>query len=341
MTYLSAPAKHVLVTGGAGYIGSHTCKALANAGYIPVAFDNLASGNQWAVKWGPFEKGDVRDRSRVDEVLRQYHPAAIIHFAGCTSAGESVSQPAKYYSNNIDGTLNVLDAMQAYRKIPIIFSSTCAIYGIPIQTPIPESHPQQPINPYGFSKYIIERLLDNSSSPYEFPYMALRYFNASGADPDGEIGESHDPETHLIPLAIEAALGKRSCLEIYGTDYPTSDGTAVRDYIHVTDLAEVHVKALRYILDGNISQVLNVGTGRGYSVREVIHAVEKIIGIPLGIKETTRRAGDPPVLVADPQKCKNLLEWMPRHSDLHHIIKSAWTWHSKPLHLLENVCQEN
>lgn len=325
----AAPARHILVTGGAGYIGSHTCKALACAGYTPVAFDNLSKGHRWAVKWGPFEKGDIGNRSRIDAVLCQYQPLAIIHLAGSTSAHESVDYPEKYYANNIDASLILLEAMHAYARIPIIFSSTCAIYGIPLQTPITENHPQQPINPYGFSKYIIEKLLSTASNHYECPYIALRYFNACGADPAGETGEAHAPETHLIPLAIEAALGKRPFLEIYGTDYPTADGTAIRDYIHVSDLADVHVKALRYLLEGNTSQVLNVGTGQGYSVRQVVNAVEKVAGISLSIAENPRRAGDPPILVANPQRCKNLLKWEPKYSDLHHIIKSAWSWHAR------------
>lgn len=321
--------KFVLVTGGAGYIGSHTCKALALSGYVPVTLDNLVYGHRSAVKWGPFEEGCIGDQKKVGEILRRYQPLAAIHFAAYTYVGESVLDPVKYYRNNTASSLSFLESILRHAPIPVIFSSTCAVYGMPQYIPIKESHPQHPINPYGFSKHTVERLLTDFEAAYQMPYVALRYFNACGADIDGEIGEAHDPETHLIPLVIETALGKRPPLEIYGTDYPTPDGTAIRDYIHVADLADAHVKALDYALEGNKSTSFNIGTGKGYSVREIIQAVEKVSGIQIAVQEAPRRIGDPPILLADTALSRGSLNWKPKFSELDFMIKTAWEWHSK------------
>ncbi len=321
--------KRVLVTGGAGYIGSHACKSLALRGYLPIVYDNLVYGHTRAVKWGPLEQGDIADRSRLDEVVSQYRPDAVMHFAAYAYVGESVKDPGKYYRNNVAGSLTLLETMRDHSIDKIIFSSSCSTYGNPEQMPISEKHPQQPINPYGASKLMIERMLQDFDHAHGFQYLALRYFNAAGADPDGEIGEDHDPEPHLIPIVIHTALGHRTNIEIYGTDYPTTDGTAIRDYIHVTDLAEAHVQALEYLIKGGNSTALNLGTGRGYSVKEIVQIAESVSGRHISAKNVSRRDGDPPVLVADATRAVNLLKWHPAYSDIENILTTAWQWHEK------------
>ncbi|PYV14056.1 MAG: UDP-glucose 4-epimerase GalE [Acidobacteria bacterium] len=289
----------ILVTGGAGYIGSHTAKALAQAGHEPVVFDNLSEGHGWAVQWGPLVEGDLADLSLLSATLAAYKVEAAIHFAASAYVGESVRNPRKYFRNNVANTLGLLEALVDGGVRHIVFSSSCATYGVPAKLPIAEDQVQLPINPYGESKRFVERALEWFGRAYGLGWVALRYFNAAGADADGQLGEDHDPETHLIPLAIRCALGHQSHLEVYGTDYPTPDGTAVRDYIHVGDLAKAHVLALQHLLKGGQSSALNLGTGRGYSVREVVAAVERISGEPVAVRETARRLGDPPVLVAE------------------------------------------
>jgi UDP-glucose-4-epimerase GalE len=322
--------EQVLVTGGAGYIGSHTCKALERQGYVPIALDNLVYGHRQAVKWGPFIEGDLADRTMLRKVFDQYEIKSVIHFAAYAYVGESMRDPGKYFRNNVINTLQLLEAMEEAAVKTIVFSSSCATYGFPEQIPITESEPQQPVNPYGESKLFVERALGWYASAHGFQYAALRYFNAAGADPDTEIGEDHDPETHLIPLVIQAALGRRDSIDIYGTDYPTNDGTAIRDYIHVTDLADAHVKALRFLEDNRASVALNLGTGKGCSVREMISAVERATGRCVPFMETSRRAGDPPVLVADASKAKATHGWEPRFSDLDTIVTTAWSWFDRP-----------
>ena len=317
----------VLVTGGAGYIGSHACKALAQAGFSPVTVDNLVYGHERAVKWGPFVKGDIHDSQLLDQAFEAFKPLAVLHFAAFAYVGESVTDPGKYYLNNVAGTISLLEAMRRHQCGKIVFSSTCATYGIPDAVPIPEGHIQKPINPYGRSKLMIEQILRDYSDAYGLRYAALRYFNAAGADPDGDIGEDHEPETHLIPLVIQAALGRRPFVEVFGTDYPTPDGTAVRDYIHVTDLAEVHVLALQRLLEGGESMCLNLGTGKGHSVREVIQAVKEAAAQPVPFRETQRRPGDPPVLVADPAQAIKKFGWEPRYTNLRSIVNTALLWH--------------
>jgi len=321
----------VLVTGGAGYIGSHTCKALAAAGYSPVALDNLVHGHRWAVRWGPFEQADLADREAIERVLRRHDIGAVIHFAAYAYVGESMADPGKYFRNNVAHTLNLLEAMRAVGVGRIVFSSTCATYGVPEAVPIAEGERQLPVNPYGESKLFIERALYWHGAAHGLRWTALRYFNAAGADPDGEIGEDHDPETHLIPLAIETALGRRRELQVLGTDYPTPDGTAVRDYVHVTDLADAHVRALRHLEGEGPSGALNLGTGRGHSVREVIAMVERVSGRKVSARNAPRRAGDPPVLVAAPGRARELLGWEPRWSSLETIVQTAHRWHSAHL----------
>jgi UDP-glucose-4-epimerase GalE len=319
----------VLVTGGAGYIGSHTAKALAKAGHEPLVLDNLSSGHRWAVKWGRLLDWDLADTEMLPQFLEKEHVEAVLHFAASLLVGESVKEPRKYFWNNVVNTLRLLDAMLEAGVKRIVFSSSAAIYGYPQKVPIPEDHPKQPVNPYGETKLAMERALQWYGNAYDLRWVALRYFNAAGADPDAEIGENHDPESHLIPLIIQAALGRRSHVEIYGTDYPTPDGTAIRDYIHVTDLAAAHVRALEYLGDGGESRALNLGTVRGYSVREVITAVGKISPRPVPFREGPRRAGDAPVLVADASLAGKTLDWKPQHSGLEAIVQDAWKWHSK------------
>lgn len=318
----------VLVTGGAGYIGSHTAKVLAGAGHQPVVLDNLSSGHRWAVKWGPLVEGDLAHQEVLMRTLREFEIEAVIHFAGDIQVGESVKDPRKYYWNNAVNTLRLLDALVDEGAKPLVFSSSAAIYGAPDEVPIPESHRMQATSPYGESKIFVERALASYGDAYGLRSMALRYFNACGADPDGDLGEAHDQESHLIPLVIQAALGQRPCVEIYGTDYPTPDGTAIRDYIHVTDLAQAHVRALEYLTAGGARDAVNLGTGHGHSVREVVAAVGKLCDGRVPVREAPRRAGDPPVLVADVRKAHGVLGWKAEHQSLDKIVESAWKWHA-------------
>jgi UDP-glucose-4-epimerase GalE len=321
-------SKAIMVTGGAGYIGSHACKALARAGYTPIAVDNLSRGHRDAVRWGPLVEADLADRSMLGEIMRRFGVAAVIHFAAFAYVGESMEKPELYFRNNAVNSLGLLDAMREAGVNRIVFSSTCATYGVPDAVPIRETMPQRPVNPYGESKLIVERMLHWYGNAYGVRHAALRYFNAAGADPEGEVGEHHEPETHLIPLVLDAALGRRKVIEVYGTDYPTPDRTAIRDYIHVTDLADAHVLALRH-LDGGASVQLNLATGRGHSVREVIAAAERVTGCRIGQREVGRRAGDPASLVADASLAREVLGWTPRFSDLDTIIATAWDWHGR------------
>jgi UDP-arabinose 4-epimerase len=321
----------ILIVGGAGYIGSQTAKCVAQAGLRPVVFDNLVYGHKWAVKWGPLVEGDLADGALIKRVLEEHAVTAVVHFAAYAYVGESVQNPRKYFRNNVAGTINLLDAMIDAGVRDIVFSSTCATYGEPQRVPISEDHPQNPVNPYGETKLTVEKMLHWYGRAYGLRYAALRYFNAAGADPDGEVGEDHDPETHLIPLAIEAAMagGSGKGLEIYGTDYGTPDGTAIRDYIHVQDLADAHVAALAKLQAGASNLLVNLGTGRGHSVREVIAAVEKVSGKKIAVRETGRRAGDPPALVADARRAADVLGWKARLPDIETIIQHAWRWTQK------------
>ncbi|MGH9469170.1 MAG: UDP-glucose 4-epimerase GalE [Terriglobia bacterium] len=319
----------VLVTGGAGYIGSHTAKRLAEQGFEPVVLDDFRSGHRWAVQWGELVEGDLADCGLLKRVFAEKKPGAVIHFAGEIRVGESVRDPRKYFWANCVNTLTLLDAMREAEVNSIVFSSSAAVYGAPEVVPIPEDHRLRPVSPYGESKLFVERILCCYGVAFGLRWTALRYFNACGADPGGGLGEAHDPETHLIPLAIEAALGARPYLEVFGSDYPTADGTPLRDYIHVIDLAEAHVLAVRHLRDGGESCVLNLGTGQGRSVREVINAVNQLAGnAGVPVREGARRTGDPPSLVADPSLSRRILQWEPRHSTLEEIIETAWKWHA-------------
>jgi len=320
-------SKNILVTGGAGYIGSHTCKALAQSGYTPVAFDNFVYGHRWAVKWGPLVEGDILNRSQLDDVLKTYRPAAVLHFAAFAYVGESVADPLKYYRNNVAGSVNLLEAMVDNGVDKFIFSSTCATYGVPEQVPITEEHPQRPINPYGSSKLMIEEIMRDAETAHGLRSMALRYFNAAGADPESETGEHHDPETHLIPLVMDAAAGRRENITVFGSDYDTPDGTCIRDYIHVTDLADAHVLALQALEDGAGSTAYNLGNGQGFSVRQVIDTARKITGREISVSMGERRPGDPARLVGDAKKISKELGWQPNYRDLESIIQTAWNWY--------------
>jgi UDP-glucose-4-epimerase GalE len=319
----------ILVTGGAGYIGSQTCKVLARAGYLPVAFDNLARGHRAAVRWGPLVEGELTDRACLCAALVKYRVIAVMHFAAYANIGEAVVNPALYYRNNLAGTLVLLEAMRETGISEIVFSSTCAIYGIPDAVPIGETAPQHPVNPYGETKLAIERALHWYGAAYGLRSVSLRYFNAAGADLEGETGECHDPETHLVPLVLQAALGQRSRIDIFGTDYPTPDGTAIRDYVHVLDLALAHLRALERLRVGGGSLVANLGTGYGHSVREVIATTEVISGRVVPARSAPRRLGDPPALVADARVAAAALGWRARHSDLETIIRTALAWHER------------
>jgi len=318
----------VLITGGAGYIGSHTAKAMARAGHSPVVIDNMSFGHEWAVKWGPLEKGDLCDNEFVRSVFAKYKIEAVVHFAANAFVGESMTNPRKYFQNNVVNTLNLLNTMLDAGTKTIVFSSTCATYGDPVRVPIDETHPQNPVNPYGESKLFVEKMLKWYGSAYGLRWTALRYFNAAGADPEGEIGEDHTPETHLIPLIIQVALKQRPHIEVFGTDYPTPDNTAIRDYIHVTDLADAHVKSIKRLMENGESAAINLGTGTGSSVREVIKAVEKVSGKPVKVVDSPRRAGDPPALVADAKKAAGVLKWKPQYPGIETIVEHAWKWQS-------------
>ncbi|PDT36862.1 UDP-glucose 4-epimerase GalE [Rhizobium sp. M10] len=318
----------VLVVGGAGYIGSHTCLDLANKGYKPVVFDNFSNGHREFVKWGPAEEGDIRDRARLDEVLAKHKPAAILHFAALIEVGESVKDPVSFYENNVIGTLTLLSAAQAAGINAFVFSSTCATYGLPQSVPLDETHRQVPINPYGRTKYIVEQALADYDQYKSLRSVVLRYFNAAGADFEGRIGEWHQPETHAIPLAIDAALGRRQGFKVFGSDYETRDGTCVRDYIHVLDLADAHVRAVEYLLKGGESVALNLGTGAGTTVKELLGAIEDVSNRPFPVEYIGRREGDSHTLVANNDKARDVLGWVPQY-DLSEIIRSAWNWHAR------------
>ena len=323
----------ILVTGGAGYIGAQSSKLLAKKKYLPITFDDLSTGNINNVKWGPFIKGDLKDLASIDEVLKEYKPKAVMHFAANALVFESTYNPQKYYENNVLATINLLNAMLKNEVKYLIFSSSCATYGWPKFSPITEKHSQKPISPYGKSKLMIEQILKDYAKVYDLRYVTLRYFNAAGADLDLEIGEDRKKETHLIPLAIDTCLEIFPFLNIYGSDYKTKDGTAIRDYIHVLDIARAHTKALSYILDGNDSVELNLGSDKGFSILEIVNQIEKITKKKVNIKYTKRRKADPDILFADSSKAKKVLKWYPKFSDIQTIISSAIKWHQKKKNL--------
>ena len=322
---------NILVTGGAGYIGSHPAKTLIKQGFDTIILDNFSSGKKILI---PKETSQVIEKNLAEKesiikIFKENDIKAVLHFASLIQVGESYNAPHKYYSSNLINSLNLLEAMLKKKVKYLIFSSSAAVYGIPNHTPITESHKLNPINPYGKTKYMIEEILKDYQKAYGLKFISLRYFNAAGADPDGELGEMHDPETHLIPNILLSILHRKRNLEIFGTDYPTKDGTAVRDYIHVTDLAEAHVLSLKYLLDKNKSEFINLGTNKGYSIREIIKKIEHIIGKRVSFKEKPRRKGDVPVLVASNEKAQKLLGWKPKYSEIDAIIQTAWAWHKK------------
>jgi UDP-arabinose 4-epimerase len=317
----------VFVTGGAGYVGAHCCKAFAEAGWNVIVYDNLSRGWRDFVRWGPLIEGDILDAKRLTSAMQDAKPDAVAHFAALAYVGESVADPGTYYRVNAAGALNILDAMRSCDVSEIVFSSTCATYGVPVRTPIDEDHPQAPINPYGWSKLFVEKMLADHDRAHGIRHVALRYFNAAGADPDGAIGERHEPETHVIPLAIRGAMQDGYAFTIHGGDYETRDGTAVRDYIHVSDLADAHLRALDHLSAGGHSDVFNLGTGVGTSVRDIADAVERAAGRPIARRLGPRREGDPPALVASAHKAARLLDWRPQRSSIDAIIADAWRWH--------------
>ncbi len=319
----------ILVVGGAGYIGSHINKMLYRKGYDTVVYDNLVYGHKEAVKWGVLEEGDLADTERLEEVFSKYDIEAVFHFAAYAYVGESVTNPSKYYHNNVANTLNLLDVMVKHNVKYIIFSSTCATYGEPEIMPITEDMQQNPINPYGASKWMVERILADYKKAYDISYCCLRYFNAAGADPEGEIGESHTPETHLIPLVLAAAAGDRENIKVFGTDYETRDGSCVRDYIHVTDLADAHIKAMDYLKQGGESTCMNLGNCTGNSVLEVIEVARKVTGKDVPVVMDSRRPGDPPILVGSAKRAEELLGWKPQYGDIEVILEHAWKWYGK------------
>ena len=321
----------ILVTGGAGYIGSHTVKFLMGKGYDVIVFDNLVYGHgDIAQKLGvKLIEGDLSDRSLLDKLFSEHDIEAVVHFAAYTYVGESMSNPAKYYRNNVVSTLNLLEAMEKAGVRKIVFSSTCATYGIPQEIPLTETHPQNPISTYGYTKLVVENILKDFQRAYDWNYVAFRYFNAAGASADGLIGEDHDPEPHLIPLILYAALGKRDSISIYGQDYDTPDGTCIRDYIHVEDLAEAHSLGLEYLNQGGKSDVFNLGNGNGFSVKEVIAAAKKVTEIDFTVKHGDRRPGDPAMLVGSSEKARKILGWQPQYPEIETIIEHAWQWHQQ------------
>ena len=319
--------KHVLVTGGAGYIGSHACKTLKKAGYMPVTFDNLVTGWKDAVKFGPFEQGDLLDRARLDEVFAKYQPVAVMHFAALSQVGEAMSEPGKYWRNNVSGSLNLIEAAVDAGCLNFVFSSTCATYGEQDGVQLDENCPQDPLNAYGASKRAIEDILRDFEAAYGLRHVIFRYFNVAGADPDAEVGEFHQPETHLIPLMLDAIAGKRAALTVFGTDYDTPDGTCVRDYVHVCDLVDAHVLGLNWLEDGKGSNVFNLGTGDGFSVKEVIDHSRSVTNMAVPYEEGPRRAGDCTKLVSGSTKAVKELGWSPKRSTLKDMISDAWKWH--------------
>lgn len=319
----------VLVTGGAGYIGSHTCKALKANGFIPIVYDNLSTGFKELVQWGELIEGDVLDTAKLVNVLQLHQPVGVIHFAGSIAVGESVQKPGMYYHNNISGFISLLEAMRKSNVANIVMSGTCAIYGEPESIPISEDSRVRPLNPYAVSKAVMEQMLSDYELAHKFSTASLRYFNAAGADPEGRSGECHQPETHLIPLIFMAAEGEIPALQLFGDDYNTPDGTCLRDYIHVDDLASAHILALQALMQGQRNMRLNLGTGTGYSVKEMIQLAEKIIGKKVPYSIAPRRAGDSPALVADNSLIRQTLGWEPKHSSLEHILKTAWEWFQK------------
>jgi UDP-glucose 4-epimerase len=317
----------ILIVGGAGYIGSHVVKQLNEAGFATVVYDSLKKGHREAVLSGDFIQGDILDTNRLSQVFRKHQIEAVMHFAADSVVGESVESPLAYFENNVAGTINLLKIMINFEIKRFVFSSTAAVYGEPEQIPIMEDNPTKPTNPYGESKLMIEQILSRCDEAYGLRYISLRYFNAAGADPSGILGEDHQPETHLIPLILQVALGQRENINIFGTDYPTPDGTCIRDYIHVTDLAKAHILALQALIEGKISTVYNLGNGKGYSVKEVIETTRKVTGHKIPTIETKRRPGDPSVLISSSAKAFHELNWKPELSNLETIISTAWQWH--------------
>ncbi len=327
---MSQQTPTILVTGGAGYIGSHAVLALQQSGYNVLVLDNLVYGHRELIEdtlKTELIVGDTSDRSLLDQIFASRSIDAVMHFAAYAYVGESVSDPAKYYRNNVLGTLSLLEAMLAANIKNFVFSSTCATYGVPTTVPIPEDHPQSPINPYGMTKLMVERILQDFQVAYDLKSVIFRYFNAAGADPDGRLGEDHNPETHLIPLVLQTAMGIRPCIKVFGTDYPTEDGTCVRDYIHVNDLASAHVLGIDYLLKGGDSTIFNLGNGSGFSVKQVIDTARQVTGKDIAVEECDRRPGDPPALVGSGEKARRILGWNPQYADLEKIIAHAWAWH--------------
>lgn len=321
--------ENILVVGGAGYIGSHMAKYLAGHGYRPIVLDNLVCGHKQAAKYGPFFEGSMNDRELLSRIFANHPVAAVMHFAAFCYVGESVKEPAKYYRNNIADTLQLLELMLENRVDKFIFSSSCAVYGEPVETPISEDHPKNPINPYGRTKLVVEQMLEDFQQAYGLKSVPLRYFNAAGADPDGELGEDHDPETHLIPLVLKTALGQRSHVSIFGNDYPTPDGTCIRDYIHIEDLAQAHLLALDRLLSDLPGEAYNLGNATGHSVRQVIETARRVTGRDIPVRIIDRRSGDPAVLISSSDRAIRALGWQPRFPDLETIIETAWNWHKK------------
>ncbi|MCI5098569.1 MAG: UDP-glucose 4-epimerase GalE [Rhodobacteraceae bacterium] len=320
-------ADYVLVTGGAGYIGSHACKALKQAGFTPVTYDNLVTGWEQAVKFGPFEKGDLLDRARLDEVFAKYQPIAVMHFAALSQVGEAMNQPGKYWHNNVSGSLSLIEAATAAGCLDFVFSSTCATYGDQDNVVLDENAVQLPLNAYGASKRAIEDMLKDFEAAYGLRHVIFRYFNVAGADPEAEVGEFHRPETHLVPLVLDAIDGKRDALTVFGDDYDTPDGTCIRDYVHVCDLVDAHVLGLKWLKDGKGSRVFNLGTGSGFSVREVMDRAEQVTGRKVPYSIGPRRGGDCTKLVSGSTRAKSELGWDPKRSDMASMIADAWKWH--------------
>jgi UDP-glucose-4-epimerase GalE len=320
---------HVLVTGGAGYIGSFVCRALHRSGLVPITYDNLSRGTAANVRWGPLEAGDITDATRLEAVFQRYRPEAVVHLAALAYVGESIADPGLYYRNNVTGGIRLFEVMHANGVRNIVFSSSCAVYGNPATLPVPETAPINPISPYGRSKVILEQILSDYRAAFGLHAVSLRYFNAGGADAADDLGECHDPEPHIIPCALAAAAGRQAALEINGNDYPTPDGTCVRDFVHVADLADAHVQALRYVLDGGARPAFNLGCGQAVSIQELIHTVRAVTGRDMAVVVKQRRAGDPACLVADIGAAVEQLKFRPRQSTIEAIVGSAWAWHSR------------